>query len=57
VARTSRATYFTTYSLTATLPTSFWMFTIARPDSTLRTSGRSARVVAIRICSSSLALG
>ena len=33
------------YSLTATEPTSFCRFTIARPDSTLRTSGFSLRVV------------
>ena len=33
------ATYLTTYSLTATRPTSFCRLTIARPESTLRTSG------------------
>ena len=54
VARTSRDTYFTMYSLTATVPTSFCKFTIARPESTLRTSGFSLRVVAARICSSSV---
>ena len=41
VARTSRATYLMMYSLTATEPTSFCKFTIARPESTLRTSGFS----------------
>ena len=45
VARTSRATYCTMYSLTATLPTSFCRFTIALPESTLRTSTFSPRVV------------
>ena len=41
------------YSLTATEPTSFCRFTIARPESTLRTSGFSSRVVDARIRSSS----
>ena len=57
VARTSRDTYLTMYSLTATEPTSFCRLTIALPESTLRTSTFSLRVVVARICSSSSAVG
>ena len=54
VARTSFDTYWTMYSLTATLPTRFCRLMIALPDRTLRTSGFSPRVVVARIfCSSS----
>ena len=45
------------YGLTATDPTNFCTLRIARPESTLRTSGVSCRVVAVRICSSSSSFG
>ncbi len=57
VARTSRATYCTTYWVTATEPTSFCTLRIALPESTLRTSTFSCRVVSARIRSSSSAVG
>ena len=47
VARTSRATYLTMYSLTATECTSFCRLTIARDERILRTSTFSVRVVCV----------